>query len=71
MNRNRDSCHKFTTKLESTEAEAAVNVAIINTLRRPYVSLANPHRFDVKITPVTKDSQLVQFWNFGRYFFGT
>lgn len=51
-NRNIASCHKLFDKLESTEANAAVNVVITRTLRLPYVSLTNPHRFEDRMKPV-------------------
>lgn len=61
MNRNTTNCHKFTTKLDSIEAKAAVNVAIINTFRLPYVSLIKPHKFDVKIKPATRNRLTIIF----------
>lgn len=61
MNRSNTNCHKFITKLESAEVEAAVSAVIINTFRLPYVSLTNPHKFDVKIIPVLEEEILRSF----------
>lgn len=63
--RNSTNCHRFTTKLDSAEVKAAANVANISTFRLPYVSLTNPHTFDVIIIPATRNlKKILQDWDY-------